>query len=98
MLLSILIGLILVLVLSSISYSIYIGAFVSGFLARGFVKGAIASVVVFGLATFLLNFISTSSITGAFIRSSASVTSTYEVIGVAAIGAVAGGLSKFLKH
>ncbi len=98
MILSILIGLILVLVLSSISFSTYIGAFVSGFLAKGIIRGAIAALVVFGISTFLLNFVSTSSITGAFVKSASSVESIYEVIGVAAIGAVAGGLSKFLKH
>ena len=98
MILSILIGLILVLVLSSISISMYLGAFVSGFLSKGIIRGAISAVVVFGLATFLLNFIGTSSITGAFIESADSVSSVYEAIGIAAIGAVAGGLSRFLKH
>ena len=98
MILPILIGLILVLVLSSIPYSMFIGAFVSGFLAKGIFRGAIAAVVVFGLATFILGYFSTNSITGAFIQSSADVTSVYEVLGIAAVGAVAGFLAKFLKH
>jgi len=98
MIIPILIGLILVLVLSSISFSMYIGAFVAGFLSKGIIRGAIAAVVVFGLATFVLNYVSTSSITGAFIQSAASPTSVYEVLGVAAVGAVAGFFAKVLKH